>query len=145
MPDEEIDKRVRLDRWLWAARFFKTRSLAATAIDSGKVQVNDTRVKRSKLLRIGDELKVRKGPYEFVLTVRALAERRGPAVEAQTLYEESEDSKEARERINEARRLQREAALPPVRAPGKGRPTKRDRRALARFRRGTAKKPSEGD
>lgn len=123
--------RVRLDKWLWAARFFKTRSLAATAIENGKVEVNDDRVKRAKLLRRGDVVRVRKGPYEYVLTVKELAEKRGSATAAQALYQESEASKQARAELAEALALARAAAPTPI---FKGRPTKKDRRALARFK-----------
>jgi ribosome-associated heat shock protein Hsp15 len=123
--------RVRVDKWLWAARFFKTRSLAATAIEAGKVEVNDEQVKRAKLLRRGDMVRVRKGPYEYVLTVKELAERRGSAAAAQALYEETEASKEARARLAEALALARASAPTPI---VKGRPTKKDRRALARLK-----------
>jgi ribosome-associated heat shock protein Hsp15 len=133
-PGDEA--RVRLDKWLWAARFFKTRSAAATAIEAGKVMLNDEQVKRSKLLRIGDVVRVRKGPYEYEVTVRELAERRGSATVAQTLYEESEASKEERALIAETLAMERSVAPQPI---YKGRPTKRDRRALNRFKGG----PSE--
>jgi ribosome-associated heat shock protein Hsp15 len=123
--------RVRVDKWLWAARFFKTRSLAASAIENGRVEVNDDPVKRSKLLKRGDVVRVRKGPYEYVLTVKELAGRRGTATAAQALYEETEASKEARARLAEALALNRAAAPTPI---FKGRPTKKDRRALARLK-----------
>lgn len=120
--------RVRLDKWLWAARFFKTRSLATEAVTGGKVEVNGERAKPAKAIKPGDEVRLRLGPYEHILIVRALADRRGPASVAQTLYEETEASRQARERTAEQLRL----------APGtfvyeeKGRPTKKDRRELAR-------------
>ena len=130
------DNRVRVDKWLWAARFFKTRSQAGIAVTGGKVQVNDTRVKRAKLVEVGDVVRISKGLYEFIVVVRALADRRGPASVAQTLYEETDESKAERERIAEEQRLEREAAPPPTAAKylGKGRPTKKDRRALARLK-----------
>ena len=128
-------EQVRIDRWLWAARFYKTRSQAATAIDSGKVQVNGSRVKRSKLITAGDTVRVSKGELEFELQVLGLSERRGPAPEAQALYQESEASQEARRQIAEQRALERETALAPVPKPVKGRPTKKDRRELAKFKR----------
>ena len=136
MAEQDSGERVRLDKWLWAARFFKTRSLAGTAVAGGKVQVNDARAKRAKQLKVGDVVRVRKGPYEFVLTVRGLAERRGPATEAQKLYEESEDSRAAREEIAAARALERaQAPRPPLaKMLSKGRPTKKDRRTMARFK-----------
>jgi ribosome-associated heat shock protein Hsp15 len=122
--------RVRIDKWLWAARFFKTRSLAADAIGGGKVLVGGERVKPAKLLQIGDEVRLRLGPYEHVIMVRALSERRGPATVAVTLYEETAASRAAREKLAEQLRM----------APAtfvyeeKGRPTKRDRREIERLR-----------
>ena len=83
--EEPDDGRVRLDKWLWAARFFKTRSLAADAIAGGKVQVNGDRAKRSRPVQVGDEIRVRLGPYEHLVTVRALSARRGPAAQAAEL------------------------------------------------------------
>src|SRR5262245_17809666 len=91
--------RVRADKWLWAARFYKTRSLAIEAIAGGKVHVNGERAKPAKPLQVGDELRIRQGPYEFLVVVRALADRRGPAALAATLYEEIAASREARERV----------------------------------------------
>jgi ribosome-associated heat shock protein Hsp15 len=121
--------RVRIDKWLWAARFFKTRSQATEAVDGGKVEVNGVRVKPSKDLKVGDDLRLRLGPYEYRLVVRALADRRGSASVAQSLYDETPESVAAREKLREDHRL----------APAmfvyedKGRPTKKDRRALASF------------
>ena len=123
-------ERVRVDKWLWAARFFKTRALAATAIESGKVQVNGERAKRAKLLQVGDELHIRLGPYHHVVTVRLLSERRGPASVAATLYSESDEARKAREAIH----IQVKAAQA---VPGfeRGRPSKKDRREIERLRR----------
>src|SRR2546428_9454934 len=90
---------VRLDRWLWAARFFKTRALAAAAVAGGKAHVNGTRAKPAKQLQVGDSLRVRVGPYEWLVTVRALSERRGPPRDAQPLYDETADARAARERL----------------------------------------------
>src|SRR5688500_17928745 len=84
--------RVRVDKWLWAARFFTTRALAVDAIGGGKILVNGERVKPAKLLEAGDEVRVRLGPYEHVVTVRAISERRGPAAVAATLYQETDAS-----------------------------------------------------
>src|SRR5436190_12517597 len=98
MAQDDSD-RVRLDKWLWAARFFKTRSLATEAVGGGKVEVNGERAKPSKAVRPGDEVRLRLGPYEHVMIVRRLAERRGPASIAQTLYEETQASREGRERL----------------------------------------------
>lgn len=119
---------VRLDRWLWAARFFKTRALASAAIAGGKVHVKGTRAKPAKQLRVGDALRLRIGPYEWLVTVRALSERRGPPKDAQLLYEESPEGRAARERLAEAHKI---APAPAYR--GKGRPTKKDRRKLEEF------------
>src|SRR5690349_11038955 len=91
--------RVRIDKWLWAARFYKTRSLAAEAIGGGKVLVAGERVKPAKMLQVGDEVRLRLGPYEHVVVVRALSERRGPATVAATLYDETAESRAAREKL----------------------------------------------
>jgi ribosome-associated heat shock protein Hsp15 len=129
--DEDTDDgRVRLDKWLWAARFFKTRSLAAEAVTGGKVQVNGERAKRARALQPGDEVRVRLGPYEHLVVVRALSARRGPAAAAAELYEERPESRAAREAMAQQLRLVHAAFVPE-----KGRPTKRDRREIERFRR----------
>jgi ribosome-associated heat shock protein Hsp15 len=122
--------RVRVDKWLWAARFFKTRSLAADAIGGGKILVNGERVKPAKLIQAGDEVRVRLGPYEHVVKVRGVSERRGPATVAATLYEETDASVAARARLAEQLRMAPAAFV----FEDKGRPTKRDRRELDRFR-----------
>jgi ribosome-associated heat shock protein Hsp15 len=121
--------RVRIDKWLWAARFYKTRSLAARAVDGGKIQVNGDRARRSKTIQAGDQVRIRLGPYQYDLRVLVPSEHRGPASEAATLYQESAASRAARERLA----LQMRLARTPV-FEGKGRPTKRDRRRLERFR-----------
>jgi ribosome-associated heat shock protein Hsp15 len=123
---------VRIDKWLWAARFFKTRALATEAVLGGHVHVNGARVKPAKDVRVGDALQVRVGTTEWVVDVRALSDRRGPASVAQTLYEERPESVEARER----QRLQRRLAPPPLGADLGARPTKQDRRRLDALRRG---------
>ena len=118
---------VRLDKWLWAARFYKTRSLAADAVVSGKVQLNGERVKRAKTVQVGDELRIRNGAFEQVIHVRALSARRGGAPEAAKLYEETAESRSAREAL----------ALQMRSIPGghdAGRPSKKDRRVIAKFR-----------
>jgi ribosome-associated heat shock protein Hsp15 len=122
--------RIRLDKWLWAARFFKTRSLAADAVETGKVEVNGERAKRAKQLQVGDSLRIRLGPYHHIITVRALSERRGSASVAATLYEESAEGQRAREAMH----VQVKAAQS---VPGydRGRPTKKDRRDIERLRR----------
>jgi len=122
--------RVRLDKWLWAARFYKTRSLAAEAVEKGKVEVNGERAKRAKLLQAGDSLLIRLGPYQHIVTVRAVSEKRGPATVATKLYEESAEGRKARE----AMQIQVKVAQS---VPGydRGRPTKKDRRDIERARR----------
>jgi ribosome-associated heat shock protein Hsp15 len=132
MPD--LTEGVRLDKWLWAARFFKTRSLAAEAVAAGRVRVNGIVAKASRELRVGDELALRETGFERVLRVRGLSSVRGPAPVAQALYEETPQSLEARQRAAEARRQGVEPAL----AQQQGRPTKRDRRDLAHWQRWSA-------
>lgn len=123
------EAKVRLDRWLWAARWFKTRALATQAVTGGRVHLNGRRVKPAAELRVGDDLRIAKGPYTFAVIVRDLAERRGSAKEAVLLYEETAESREARE----VRRIQmRDVPVPSYE--GKGRPTKRERRKLERVR-----------
>jgi ribosome-associated heat shock protein Hsp15 len=123
------DGRIRLDKWLWAARFYKTRALASEAVAGGKVQVNGDRAKRARPLVVGDEVRVRQGAYEFLVVVRALSARRGPASVAAELYQERPESRAARE----AMALQLKT-LHAAFVPEKGRPTKRDRRDLERLK-----------
>jgi ribosome-associated heat shock protein Hsp15 len=122
--------RVRLDKWLWAARFFKTRALATEAVLGGHVHLNGARVKPAKDVHPGDRLEIRIGTDTWTVGVLALADRRGPASVAATLYEEAEESREARER----NRLERRAARPLGADLGR-RPTKQDRRRLEALRR----------
>jgi len=129
MNDERLhDEPQRIDKWLWAARFFKTRSLAAKAVDGGRVRVNGEGAKPSRALKPGDELAIRVGELEWVVEVMALSRQRGPAAQAALLYAERADSR--------ARRLaaiaKREARPHPA-AGVKGRPTKKDRRLIHRF------------
>ncbi len=126
----ETDARVRIDKWLWAARFFKTRALAADAIESGKVEVNGERAKRAKQLQVGDSVRVRLGPYHHLITVLAVSERRGPASVAATLYEENAEGRKAREALQLQMKAAQSASgyLP-------GRPTKKDRREIEKLRR----------
>ena len=121
---------IRMDAWLWAARFFKTRSLATEAVAGGKVEVNGERAKPAKAVKPGDEIRLRLAPYEHILIVRALGERRGPASVAQTLYEETPASVAERHRLGEQLRMAPAAFVYEER----GRPTKKDRRELTRFR-----------
>ncbi len=116
---------MRLDKWLWAARFFKTRSLAQRAVAGGRVQLNGERIKRAHEVRLGDGIDVRVGDWRWQVIVKRLSERRGPAEEARHLYEETAESRAERERRQELRRWGAEPA-----AAFKGRPTKRDRRLL---------------
>jgi len=121
--------KLRIDKWLWAARFFKTRSLAVAALENGRVLVNEVRAKPSKAIAPGNKLEIRIGQYQFFLEVLALSDKRGSAPQAQKLYRETEESKERRAEIAAQIR-----ALPqPV---FKGRPTKRDRREIEKFRHG---------
>ena len=122
---------VRVDKWLWAARFFKTRALATEAVIGGHVQVNEARVKPAKDVRVGDVLQIRIGTLEWTVDVCALADRRGSATVARSLYEERPDSKEAREQQVLQRRLAK-----PIGADLGSRPTKQDRRRLDALRRG---------
>jgi len=119
---------VRIDKWLWAARFFKTRSLATEAVNGGKVELNGLRPKPSKEVKIGDQLRVRLGPFIHELTIRALSDRRGPATAAALLFQETAESIAAREKLREQHRL-----APVAQYDDGGRPTKKDRRAMSAF------------
>jgi ribosome-associated heat shock protein Hsp15 len=122
---------VRIDKWLWAARFFKTRAVAQAAVVAGKVRLHGERVKPSKDVRMGDALAIRVGEFAWDVMVKALADRRGPADEARKLYAESADSI--------ARRVAQIAdrkALGSIAGERKGRPTKRERRQIIKFREG---------
>lgn len=120
---------VRVDKWLWAARFFKTRSLAQTALDNGRVLVGEARVKPSHTVKVGDSLTITAGDRTYEVEVLGLSDIRGPAPVARTLYRETEASVVRREAESERRRLMREPAEAII-----GRPTKRDRRELGRAR-----------
>jgi len=120
--------RLRIDKWLWAARFYKTRSLAARAVEGGKVKLNGERVKPAKEVKTGDGLEVRSGELHWRVEVRAVASRRGPAAEAALLYAESDESRMRREHMVAMRR-----AGPHPGHDTHGRPTKRDRRMIRRF------------
>lgn len=121
--------KVRVDKWLWAARFFKTRSLAQEAVDGGKVEVNGERAKRAKLVQANDRVQLRQGAEVWHLIVRDIASRRGSAEIAQSLYDETPEGKASRETLrNELRGMNTAFAH------GEGRPGKRDRRELRRFK-----------
>ena len=131
MSSDDIT-RVRLDKWLWAARFFKTRALAAQSIETGKVEVNGERAKRAKQLQVGDQLRIRLGPYHHIVKVLALSEQRGPAAVAATLFQETEESRKARETLA----MQMKIAQSGREFDFRGRPTKKDRRDIERMKRG---------
>ncbi len=124
-------EKLRLDKWLWAARFYKTRSLALQAIEGGKAKLNGERVKPARELRPGDTVTIRSGELEWTVLVRALSDRRGPASVASLLYVEGEESRNKRELMIAMRR-----AGPQPDPDAKGRPTKRDRRLIHRFTEG---------
>jgi len=124
------DKSQRLDKWLWAARFYKTRSLAVEAINGGKVHLNRHRVKPSRTIKPADILTISKPPYEHIVTVLALNKQRRPAIEAQQLYIESEESIAKRKLLHEQIKNQ-----PLGFRTEKGRPNKRDRRHIIKFTR----------
>jgi ribosome-associated heat shock protein Hsp15 len=126
--DREVTFDTRIDKWLWAARFFKTRSLAADAVAGGKVAVNGVRPKPSRIVRAGDQLSIRRGPFEWTVIVKVISKYRGPAAEAQALYEETEES-----------RLNRQAAIAQLKLEhppdfdSSRRPSKKDRRSIAKL------------
>lgn len=120
---------VRMDKWLWAARFFKTRALAARACELGRIECHGQSVKASREVRVGDRLQVKNDSGDFQIEVLLLSDQRGPATVAQTLYQETEASREAR-----LKRAEERKAMPPFERWREGRPSKRDRRQLDRFR-----------
>jgi ribosome-associated heat shock protein Hsp15 len=122
--------KLRIDKWLWAARFFKTRSLAIAAIESGKVEVNEIRVKPAKTIDAGDLVAIRLGPYQFVVEVLGLSDKRGPAPQAQKLYRETGESIKRREELAFQRKAQAQNVT------REGRPTKKERRDIDRFKSG---------
>ncbi len=125
----EDSGKLRIDKWLWAARFYKTRRLAVEAVESGKVTMNDVRIKPARTVGVGDRMVIRFGQYQFEIEVLGVSGRRGPAPEAQKLYRESDESK--------ARRAEIAANLKALPQPAfKGRPTKRHRRDIERFESG---------
>jgi ribosome-associated heat shock protein Hsp15 len=120
---------VRMDKWLWAARFFKTRALAARACELGRVESNGQPAKPAREVRVGDMLRVTNDSGEFHLEVLGVSQVRGPAAVAQTLYRETEESRQMRLKVAEERKLMRNFAPAP-----QGRPSKRDRRKIIQFR-----------
>lgn len=121
-------EKLRIDKWLWATRFYKTRAVATEAVSGGHVHVEGARVKPSREIKVGDRLVINKSPYTFEIIVLGLQARRGPAKVAQTLYEETEASLQKREEITAQRRVERASNPAPSR-----RPDKRDRRRIIRF------------
>jgi ribosome-associated heat shock protein Hsp15 len=122
---------MRLDKWLWAARFYKTRSIATDAVDGGKIKLNGASVKPAREIKVGDRLVLRVGEENWEVIVQALNEQRRPAPEARHLYKETEESIRNRAQAAELRKL-----APTPASDHKGRPTKRDRRQIIRFREG---------
>ena len=120
---------MRIDRWLWCARFYKTRNLAAEAIKGGKVLIDNTRTKPAKMVRPGEQLKIRRGPFNYEIEILALPATRLPAKETVKIYRETDESLEKRELLQN--RLKMENTIYPK---SRGRPTKRDRRKLVRFK-----------
>lgn len=119
---------IRIDRWLWAARFYKTRSLATEMVNTGRVQHNDSRTKASRMVKTGDELSISRGTEEFIIHIIALADKRGSAAIAQSLYEETPASIAARQKLAEQRKLDIETSPAPAK-----RPDKKARRQIIRF------------
>ena len=120
---------MRIDKWLWVARFFKTRSLASRACELGRIECNGQSVKPSREVRVRDRLRVKNQSGEFQVEVLLLSEMRGPATVAQTLYHETDESREMRRKLEEERK-----AMPHFEAAREGRPSKRDRRKIERLR-----------
>lgn len=130
-----MDQSVRIDKWLWAARFFKTRALASEAVSGGKVHLNNQRVKPGRSLRVRDHVQIQRGAIRWNVEVLALSERRGPAKHAEKLYAETEASIQKRAELREQQKL---AALATPRTAG--RPNKRQRRHIIRFKRERSEK-----
>ncbi len=126
---DETPGRVRIDKWLWAARFYKTRGLSADAIESGRVETNGERSKRSRIVQLGDRIRIRIGPYEYIIIVKGVSGSRGSATIAQALYEEEPESKKAREAMAAHVR-----AMNANTGYDTGRPTKKDRRDIRRIK-----------
>jgi ribosome-associated heat shock protein Hsp15 len=128
MPPKPEQSETRIDKWLWVARFFKTRSLAAAAVKSGKVRVNEGRAKPSRLVQVDDQLRIQRGNFSYEITINAIVEKRVSAKQAQHLFSESEESIRLREELAETLRIERKAS-----AQYGGRPDKKQRRNLLRM------------
>ncbi len=130
VEEDSGHERARIDKWLWAARFYKTRALAVSALENGRVLVNGARVKPAKALAVGDLLAIRMGPYTHEVEVLGLSGKRGPAPEAQKLYRETEESKAKRAALAEQLKAQQQYSVL------RGRPTKKDRRDIEKVKTG---------
>ena len=128
MDEQDDNAKFRIDKWLWAARFFKTRSLSVDALECGKILCNGVRVKPAKSVAVGDLISIRIGPYQFVVEVLALSSKRGPAPQAQMLYSETEESLLKRQTLSDELKAQ------PTTTFLRGRPTKRDRREIEKLK-----------
>ncbi|MFZ1545762.1 MAG: RNA-binding S4 domain-containing protein [Candidatus Nitrotoga sp.] len=128
MDEKNDNAKFRIDKWLWAARFFKTRSLSVDALECGKILCNGVRVKPAKSVAVGDMISIRIGPYQFIVEVLALSSQRGPAPQAQKLYKETEDSLLKRQALSDELKAQ------PTPTFLRGRPTKRDRREIEKLK-----------
>lgn len=143
MTEEDKASTLRLDKWLWAARFYKTRSQAAAAVKSGKVDVESKNAKASLQISIGAKVEIRKGPYRFLLTVTGLKDRRGNADAAKLLFEESPESIRAREEVSN--RIRADRAMMPSGFTSGGRPTKKQRRELMALKEAYVNKPDPNE
>ena len=130
MTEQLAPQKVRIDKWLWAARFYKTRALATAAINGGKIAINHQRTKPSRQLKIGEQVTISKGPYKTTVEVVNLSDKRGPAKIAVTLYNETDESVQQRQLLSEQLKIERAAT---TNYEGKGRPSKRKRRHIIRF------------
>ena len=130
MTEQPAPQKVRIDKWLWAARFYKTRALATAAINGGKIAVNHHRTKPSRQLKVGEQVTISKGPYKTTVKVINLSDKRGPAKIATTLYSETEESAQQRQQLSEQLKIERATT---ANYEGKGRPSKRKRRHIIRF------------
>ena len=130
MPVDTVSVKVRIDKWLWAARFFKTRAIASKACELGRVESNGQPAKPAREVKVGDMLLIKNDSGDYHIEVLALSEMRGPAAVAQTLYRETDESKESRRKLAEERK-----SMPHFEATREGKPSKRDRRDIDRLRR----------
>ncbi|MCF6218362.1 MAG: RNA-binding S4 domain-containing protein [Gammaproteobacteria bacterium] len=130
MTENKIAEKVRIDKWLWAARFYKTRALATEAINGGKIAISNQRCKPSRSLKSGEQVTISKGPYKIIVDVIELSDKRGPAKVATLLYNETEESSVKRQQLAEQLKIERASTISHE---GKGRPSKRKRRQIIQF------------